>query len=76
MKTYNPKYSQRTIYVGSNDIIDVNKAISRLKHMSGPILKEIKMKRYFEPAGVKRRRKLKESISRTRARRRKAEMYR
>lgn len=71
-KTYNPKRSGTTIYVYDND---VNKAINQLKHLSAPLLKELKMKRYFEPNTAKRRRKMKEAISRERTKMRKMEMY-
>lgn len=71
-KTYNPKHSGTTIYVYDND---VNKAINQLKHLSAPLLKELKMKRYFESNTAKRRRKMKEAISRERIKMRKMEMY-
>lgn len=71
-KTYNPNRSGTTIYVYDNDI---NKAINQLKHMSAPLMKELKMKRFFEPNTAKRRRKLKEAISRARAKMRKLEIY-
>jgi ribosomal protein S21 len=72
MKTYNPKKSGNVIYVINND---VNKAISRLHHESAPLLKELKMKRFFVTNSEKRRRRLKEAISRERIRQRKAELY-
>ena len=71
MRTYNPK-KQNVIYVIDNDI---NKALNRLRHETAPLLKELKMKRCFETNTEKRRRKLKEAISRERIRKRKAEMY-
>lgn len=71
MRTYNPK-KQNVIYVIDNDI---NKALNRLRHETAPLLKELKMKRFFETNTEKRRRKLKEAISRERIRKRKAEMY-
>lgn len=71
MRTYNPK-RQNVIYVIDNDI---NKALNRLRHETAPLLKELKMKRFFETNTEKRRRKLKEAISRERIRKRKAEMY-
>lgn len=71
-KTYNPKRSGRTIYVIDND---VNKALSLLKHETAQLMKELKMKRYFEPNTSKRRRKLKEAIIRERQRQRKADLY-
>lgn len=57
---YNRKKFQkgRTIIVEDNNI---NKAISALKHISAPIIKELKDKRYFEKPAEKRRRKKKES---------------
>ena len=71
-KTYNPKRFGTTIYVYDNDI---NKAINQLRHMTAPLMKELKMKRFFEPNTAKRRRKLKEAISRERAKMRKMEIY-
>jgi ribosomal protein S21 len=71
MRTYNPK-KQNVIYVIDNDI---NKALNRLRHETAPLLKELKMKRFFETNTEKRRRKLKEAISRERIRKRKADMY-
>lgn len=71
-KTYNPKKSGTTIYVYDND---VNRALNQLRHMTAPLMKELKMKRFFEPNTAKRRRKLKEAISREKAKMRKLEMY-
>jgi ribosomal protein S21 len=71
-KTYNPNRSGTTIYVFDNDI---SKALSRLKHETASLMKELKMKRYHEPNTAKRRRKLKEAISRERAKMRKMELY-
>ena len=48
----------RTIIVEDNN---VNKAISTLKHIMAPILKELKEKRYYEKPSEKRRRKQKEA---------------
>ena len=48
----------RTIIVEDNN---VNRAISTLKHVVAPILKELKQRRYFEKPAEKRRRKAKES---------------
>lgn len=72
MKTYNPKKSGNVIYVIDND---VNKALNRLRHESAPLLKELKMKRFFESNSEKKRRKMKEAIARERIRQRKAEMF-
>lgn len=72
MKTYNPKKSGRTIYVIDNDI---NRALSRLKHDTAQLMKELKQKRYFETNTEKRRRKLKESIIRSRQKQKKLDMY-
>jgi len=48
-----------TVYVIDNDI---NRAISMVRHICAPIIKEYKEKRYFEKPSDKRRRKAKESI--------------
>lgn len=48
----------RTIIVDNND---VNRAISVLKHITAPLMKELKEKRYYEKPSDKRRRKSKES---------------
>ena len=72
MRTYNPKKSGNIIYVFDND---VNKALNRLRHETAPLLKELKMKRFFESNTEKRRRKLKEAIAKERMRKRKFEMY-
>lgn len=71
MRKYNPK-KPNVIYVIDNDI---NKALNRLRHETAPLLKELKMKRFFETNTEKRRRKLKEAVARERIRKRKAEMY-
>jgi len=75
MKRYNPKYNQNVIYVGGNDLESIERAIRRLRHETAPLMKELKMRRYFEPNTAKRRRKLKEAISRERMKMRKMEMY-
>ena len=75
MKRYNPKYNQTVIYVNGNDAESLNRALNRLRHESAPLMKELKMKRYFEPNTAKRRRKLKEAISRERINMRKLEMF-
>lgn len=72
MQTYNPKRRANVIYVFDNDI---NKALNRLRHESAPILKELKMKRFFESNSEKKRRRKKEAIARERMRQRKAEMF-
>lgn len=72
MKRYNPKKSGTIIYVEGND---VNKALNRLKHDTAQLLKELKMKRFFETNTEKRRRKMKEAISRERLKQRKMELY-
>lgn len=72
MKRYNPKKSGTIIYVEGND---VNKALNRLKHDTAQLLKELKMKRFFETNTEKRRRKMKETISRERLKQRKMELY-
>ena len=72
MKRYNPKKSGTIIYVEGND---VNKALNRLKHDTAQLLKELKMKRFFETNTEKRRRKMKEAISRERLKQRKTELY-
>lgn len=48
----------RTITVYNNDI---NRAISALKHITAPLMKEIREKRYYEKPSDKKRRKAKES---------------
>ena len=65
MAYYNKKRKQlgRTIIVEDNNI---NRAISALKHISAPIIKELKQKRYFEKPAEKRRRKAKESARKLR----------
>lgn len=55
----------RTIIVEDNNI---NRAISTLKHMVAPILKELKQRKYFEKPAEKRRRKAKESARKVRKR--------
>ena len=75
MKKYNPKKSGTIIYVEGNDINAINKALNRLRHETAPLLKELKLKRFFESNSEKRRRKMKEAISRERMRQRKAEMF-
>lgn len=72
MKTYNPNRTNTVIYVIDND---VNKALSRLKHETAPLMKELKMKRYFETNTERRRRKMKEAVSKERQRQRKAEQF-
>lgn len=72
MKTYNPKKSGNIIYVIDNDI---TKALNRLRHETAPLLKELKMKRFFESNSEKKRRKKKEAIAREKMRQRKAEMF-
>ena len=71
MKTYNPK-KKNVIYVFDND---VNSALKRLKHETAQLMKELKMKRYFEPNSAKRKRKLKEAISRERIRLKKMDPF-
>ena len=61
------KGQSRTIIVVDNNI---NKAISQLKHVVAPILKELKDKRYYEKPAEKRRRKQKESLRNMRKRQR------
>lgn len=65
MTYYNkkPRKMGRTIIVEDNN---VNKAISTLKHVMAPILKELKEKRYYEKPSEKRRRKAKESARKLR----------
>ena len=65
MAYYNKKRKQlgRTIIVEDNNI---NRAISALKHISAPIIKELKQQRYFEKPDEKRRRKAKESARKLR----------
>lgn len=75
MRRYNPKYKQTVIYVGGNDLESINRALNRLRHESAPLMKELKMKRYFESNTAKRKRKLKEAISRERMKMRKIEMF-
>ena len=57
------KQMGRTIIVEDNNI---NRAISALKHIAAPIIKELKSKRYFEKPAEKRRRKKKESARKLR----------
>lgn len=71
MKTYNPK-RRNVIYVFDNDI---NSALRSLKHETQELMKELKMRRYFEPNSAKKKRKLKEAISRERARLRKLDPF-
>jgi len=71
MKTYNPK-RRNVIYVFNNDI---NSALRSLKHETQELMKELKMKRYFEPKSVKRKRKLKEAIARERMRLKKMDPF-
>lgn len=71
MKTYNPK-RRNVIYVFDNDI---NSALRSLKHETQELMKELKMRRYFEPKSAKKKRKLKEAISRERARLRKLDPF-
>lgn len=54
-----------TIIVEDNNI---NRAISILKHMVAPMLKELKQRKYFEKPAEKRRRKKKESERKMRKR--------
>lgn len=61
------KGQSRTIIVVDNNI---NKAISQMKHVVAPILKELKDKRYYEKPAEKRRRKQKESLRNMRKRQR------
>ena len=72
MKTYNPYKSGRTIYVENNDI---ERALSRLKHETAQLMKEIKMKRFFESNTEKRRRKMKSAIIKEKQRQRKSDMF-
>ena len=51
MKRYNPKYNQTVIYVGGTDTESLNRALNRLRHETAPLMKELKMKRYFESVG-------------------------
>ncbi len=61
-----------TIIVDNNNI---NKAISQLKHMVAPKIKELKDKRYFEKPSEKKRRKGKERIRNLRKAQRLMEQY-
>lgn len=71
MKTYNPK-RKNVIYVYDNDI---NAALRTLKHETQQMMKELKMKRYFESNSEKRKRKLKEAIARERIRIKKSDSF-
>jgi len=71
MKTYNPK-RKNVIYVYDNDI---NAALRTLKHETQQMMKELKMKRYFESNSEKRKRKLKEAIARERIRIKKSDPF-
>lgn len=71
MKTYNPK-RKNVIYVYDNDI---NAALRTLKHETQQMMKELKMKRYFESNSEKRKRKLKEAIARERMRIKKSDPF-
>ena len=71
MKTYNPK-RKNVIYVYDNDI---NAALRTLKHETQQMMKELKMKRYFESNSEKRTRKLKEAIARERIRIKKSDPF-
>lgn len=62
IKHWNPKKT-RTIKVFENN---VQKAINLLKHDTAQLIKEVKLKRYFESNGQKRRRKAKESLAKNR----------
>lgn len=59
------KFSGTIVYVQDNDI---NRALSMLRHISAPIIKEYKENRYYEKPSEKKRRKLKESIRKQRKR--------
>ena len=48
----------RTITVYNNDI---NRAISALRHITAPLMKELREKRYYKKPSDKKRRKAKES---------------
>ena len=71
MKTYNQK-RKNVIYVYDNDI---NAALRTLKHETQQMMKELKMKRYFESNSEKRKRKLKEAIARERMRIKKSDPF-
>lgn len=71
MRTYNPK-RKNVIYVYDNDI---NAALRTLKHETQQMMKELKMKRYFESNSEKRKRKLKEAIARERIRIKKSDPF-
>lgn len=75
MKTYNPKKSGTTIYVEGNDSNALAKALNRLRHETAPLMKELKMKRYFESNSEKRRRKMKEAVAKEKMRQRKFELF-
>lgn len=53
----------RTIIVEDNN---VNRAISALKHVMAPVLKELKQRKYYEKPSEKRRRKQKEAARKLR----------
>ena len=60
MPRFNPNKPGNSVIVVNND---VNKAISKLRHISAPLIKELKDKRFYEKPCDKRRRKKKESIA-------------
>lgn len=73
MPKYNPKKNSNVIIVINNDI---NKAISKLRHISAPIIKEFKEKQFYEKPSEKRRRLKKEGIANFRKKQRlKANSY-
>ncbi len=59
------RMSGTIVYVQDNDI---NRALSMLRHISAPIIKEAKENRYYEKPSDKKRRKRKESIRKQRKR--------
>lgn len=67
MAYYNNKRKPmgRKIIVEDNN---VNRAISTLKHVMAPVLKELKQRKYYEKPSEKRRRKEKEAARKLRKR--------
>ena len=72
MYKFNKHTSPRTVIVRDGDL---NKALRKLKHISEPIMKEYKAKRYYEKPSEANRRKKKEALAKIRKQQRLAELY-
>lgn len=62
-KSNKKRLTGTVVYVRDNDI---NQALSMLRHISAPIIKEFKENRYYEKPSDKKRRKRKESLRKLR----------